>query len=110
MRLPRGMVVGPCMEYEQSSQVRRSVYMRPRVPCACTNPRLCQQKLWFVANDSSGHVQELSFLLRFSFRFSLSTRLACIFAAICSYLSRSAFFSRLSLIAAIRVYTKSVSC
>lgn len=47
--------------------------------------------------------QELMSLLRFSFRFSLSTRFLCIFSAIFSYRSRSSFAARLSLMACTRL-------
>lgn len=45
---------------------------------------------------------ELISLLRFSFRFSRSTRLRCIFSAIFSYRSFSSFFTLFSRIASMR--------
>lgn len=47
---------------------------------------------------------ELINLLRFSFRFSRSTRLRCIVSAIFSYRSRSSFLARFSRILSIFSY------
>lgn len=83
---------------------------RDHVPGSCMYgaDRFPNVYAFFGYHQNSG--QDLSILLRFSLRFSRSTRLLCIFSSILANRSRSSLAARLVLRASARLFTHVSKC